>query len=505
MPSFADELPDELPPFDLKTALARINGKSKLLRKMMVSFYKEHSLTASSLRTYLAEGRQEEAERLAHSLGSNAATLGAEQLSVAARALENALRTGELEQLLEILASLEAALVPALAAAASIVADRLADRPVTDEHSATLSPTIDRSPTILVVDDEPINLASMIELFTEDYQVLTSGSGLGAITVATASRPDLILLDIMMPGMDGYEVCRILKNNLETREIPIVFVTGLGAEGDEIRGLELGAVDFVHKPIQSALVKARISNLIKLKRTQRDLTKLAEEKIALLTHRFTEKEDLNTKIAKALADKEVLLREVHHRVKNNLQVICSMLGMQAAALQDATAIAALQNSQSRVRSMAIIHEMLYGSTVVSELDFSAYAQQLLRELAVTFGADVSRVRLRAATAPQLLHIDHAIPCGLILNELITNSLKYAFPARGDGEVEVTFQPGEPGSMQLIIEDNGIGLPEDFQIEKTRSLGLRIVQILVKQMGGLLRVWSREGTKFEVTFPVAIKA
>ena len=499
MLSSAVELPDELPPFDLRTALARINGKSKLLRRMLVSFYKEHSLTASSLHTYLSEGRQEEAERLAHSLGSNAATLGAGQLSAAARALEKALRAGELELLLDLLAPLEAALTPALAAAASVAADR----PATDEHSAALSPTIDGCPTILVVDDEPINLEFMRELFADGYRVLTCGNGLDAITVATASRPDLILLDIIMPGMDGYEVCRILKNNLETREIPVVFFTGLSAEGDEIRGLELGAVDFVHKPIQSALVKARISNLIKLRQTQRHIEKLAEEKIALLTQRFAEKEELSTKVAKALADKEVLLREVHHRVKNNLQVICSMLGMQAAALEDATAVAALQNSQSRVRSMAIIHEMLYGSTAISELDFSACAQQLLRELAVTFGADVSRVRLRAA-APQFLDIDHAIPCGLILNELITNALKYAFTAREDGEVEVTFQPGEPGSMQLTIEDNGTGLPEGFQIEKTRSLGLRIVQILVKQMGGHLRVSSREGARFEVTFPVAIK-
>jgi two-component sensor histidine kinase len=176
-----------------------------------------------------------------------------------------------------------------------------------------------------------------------------------------------------------------------------------------------------------------------------------------------------------------------------------MLGMQALALQDSAAVSALNDSQSRVRSMAIIHELLYGSDTLSDLDFFEYAGQLLKEMAFTYGVDFSRVRLRANSTPQRIDLNRAIPCGLILNELISNAFKYAFPGGREGEVEVSLLPCEGENLRLTVEDNGIGLPESFEIGKTRSLGLRIVQILVKQLGGQLRIASKHGTRFEVTF------
>ncbi len=357
---------------------------------------------------------------------------------------------------------------------------------------------------MLIVDDEPINRDSLSEVFKDEYQVLTAASGPEALAMATEAEPDLILLDVMMPGMDGYEVCKRLKQAPQTRGIPVVFVTGLDDETAEIRGLALGAADYVHKPIVSAVMKARVNNLITLGRTQRELVRLAEEKqrerMAVLLQRYAEKEDLNRKIGQALADKEVLLKELHHRVKNNLQVICSMLGLQAGTLQDAAAVAALQNCQSRVQSIAIIHDLLYGSTALSHLDFSAYAQRLLREVASTYGVDLSRIRLRSGPAPQFLDMDHAIPCGLILNELITNSLKHAFPASGPGEINVSLEPHGAGSLCLTVEDNGVGLPRDFDLSTARSLGLRIVHILTEQVRGRLTVHSGPGAKFDVTFP-----
>jgi two-component sensor histidine kinase/HPt (histidine-containing phosphotransfer) domain-containing protein len=496
-----DVLPDQLPPFDLKEALARINGKTKLLRKMLVSFHKQYADAASALRAHLAEGRQEEAERLAHSLKSIAASLGALEVFKSAAIVEEALRGGQTQGLTALVALLEKALYPAVAAAGSLVEISIVSPEFTigDVYSA------DPRPCILVVDDEPLNIDLVREVFAGDYRVLFSCEGAAALEMAASKKPDLILLDVMMPEMDGYQVCKLLKSNRQTREIPIVFLTGRNDEKAELKGLEMGAVDYVLKPINASMLKARVSNLVELKWAQSQLLKLAAQKhmerVAELLERSTEKEALNKKILQALADKEVLLKEVHHRVKNNLQVICSMLGMQALALQDAAAVSALNDSQSRVRSMAIIHELLYGSDTLSDLDFFEYAGQLLREMALTYGVNSSRVRLRANTTPQRIDLNRAIPCGLILNELISNAFKYAFPEGREGEVEVSLLPCESG-LRLTVEDNGIGLPEGFEIGETRSLGLRIVQILVKQLGGQLRIVSDHGTRFEITFPVA---
>jgi len=380
--------------------------------------------------------------------------------------------------------------------------------PEVQPSAAGLPPPAFPRPYILVIDDEPSNIDLLKETFAGDCEVHATVDGSAALAMVASRKPDLILLDVMMPRLDGYEVCRLLKSNPETSGVLVIFITGLNDEGAEIKGLGLGAVDFVHKPINSVLVKARVDNLIRLKRAQEQLVRMAAEKhresLAEVLERAAEQEQLTRRLAEALADREVLLKEVHHRVKNNLQVVCSMLGMQADALDDSAAVAALQNSQNRVQSMAIIHEMLYGSGTLSDIDFTEYAQRLLAELAISFGVDPSLVRLRADSASLRIDLDHAIPCGLILNELITNSLKYGF-REGRGHVEVGLRVSASGRLLLSVEDNGEGLPAGLDIRNTRSLGLRIVHILVKQLSGELAVSSENGARFEITFPPKLKS
>jgi PAS domain S-box-containing protein len=216
----------------------------------------------------------------------------------------------------------------------------------------------------------------------------------------------------------------------------------------------------------------------------------------------TEQKQAEERTLSALAEKELLLKEVHHRVKNNLQVICSLLGMQAAALEDRSAILALRESHDRVQSMAMVHEMFYGSESLGDIDFREYAQRLLSELSASFGVASSRVRLNAAVSPLRLDIDRAIPCGLILNELICNSFKYAFPDGREGGISVSLCHCEDRRVRLAVEDDGIGLPDGFSIGNTHSLGLSIVKILSQQLNGTLHVESREGTRFEVVFPLS---
>jgi PAS domain S-box-containing protein len=199
----------------------------------------------------------------------------------------------------------------------------------------------------------------------------------------------------------------------------------------------------------------------------------------------------------ALHEKEVLLKEIHHRVKNNMQVISSLVDLQAGQLQDEAVRNALQDLTHRVRSMALVHEKLYQSTDMARIDFAEYVQSLLNYLWRSYGAAASRIRLVFNLNPVTLPIHTAVPCGLILNELATNALKHAFCGRDGGEVHVSLQAGE--QVCLRIRDNGIGLPAGLDWRQAKSLGLRLVQILARQLSAAVEVSSGEGTEFSVSF------
>jgi PAS domain S-box-containing protein len=204
---------------------------------------------------------------------------------------------------------------------------------------------------------------------------------------------------------------------------------------------------------------------------------------------------------KALVEKQVLLQEVHHRVKNNLQVICSLLNMQAESADDSKTEHALLDSHNRVHSMAMIHEMLYGSETLQGLDFETYTRALLEELFSSYKIEGHRIKTQFTMTPMKFSIDRAVPCGLILNELISNSLKYAFPADVDGEIRVSLSPSGRDRCELLVEDTGVGLPESFCIDHADSLGLKIVDVLVKQLGGEYKLFSNQGTRFRMDFPL----
>jgi PAS domain S-box-containing protein len=204
-------------------------------------------------------------------------------------------------------------------------------------------------------------------------------------------------------------------------------------------------------------------------------------------------------LSSALAAKELLLKEVHHRVKNNLQIISSLLSMQAQSLQDLAAAQALQDSQERVQCMALIHERLHLNDEPDRLDFREYAAKLARDLFYSYGVNSERIRLRFELEPISLGLNQAIPCGLILNELLTNSLKYAFPNERGGEVLVKLSWGGDEVVELTVADDGVGLPVDFDWKESQSLGLRIMNILGRQLDGTVRRAAGAGTVFSLVF------
>jgi len=214
---------------------------------------------------------------------------------------------------------------------------------------------------------------------------------------------------------------------------------------------------------------------------------------------ITEQKAAERALSQALAAKDVLLREVHHRVKNNLQTISSLLNIQAESLPDPAARTALRDAQRRVHSMALIHEQMYGHKDMDVVDFGEYARRLARDLLDSFGAGAARVSLRFETDPVALPMDQMIPCGLILNELITNSLKYAFSGDAAAEILVALRCASDGKITMTVADNGVGLPSGAAGRRSESMGMRIVEILTSQLGGAFSQESAGGVKSTVTF------
>ena len=205
-------------------------------------------------------------------------------------------------------------------------------------------------------------------------------------------------------------------------------------------------------------------------------------------------------IKQSLAEKEVLLKEIHHRVKNNLQVIASLLNLQVMNLKDDQLAAIIADSQHRVRAMALIHEQLYQSSDLARIDFAQYAQRLVNHLDKSYRGWASNIALTTTIDDIQLDIDSAIPCGLIINELVTNAIKHAFPDDHSGTICVTMHKDGDQRITLTVSDNGIGLPEDFDLRQTQSLGLLLVNGLTEQLGGSLYWNSVAGTTVTVDIP-----
>ena len=203
---------------------------------------------------------------------------------------------------------------------------------------------------------------------------------------------------------------------------------------------------------------------------------------------------------RSLAEKETLLREVHHRVKNNLQVIASLLRIRSENLKDESASSALRESHQRVLFMALIHEQLYGNQKMDRIDFGAYAQKLVTELIKSYGERTDRLEYRFNLGPVFLQVDEAIPCGLILNELVTNVIKYAYPGSQFGDVCIHLSEDNENLVTLSVADHGVGLPAGFRWDDSKSMGLPIVNLLTKQLGGVLHADSNGGTTFSIHFP-----
>jgi PAS domain S-box-containing protein len=215
----------------------------------------------------------------------------------------------------------------------------------------------------------------------------------------------------------------------------------------------------------------------------------------------TVQKQLEEQLRASLQEKEVLLKEIYHRVKNNLQVISSLLSLQAEMLQDREVLLAFQDCQARIQSMALVHEVLYQSSNLAQVNFGDYARRLAADLLRAQSVAPERIRLIVETDEVWLSAEKAVPCGLILNELLTNCVKHAFPAGRAGDIRIVLRADAEAQVTISVSDTGVGFPEGLDFRNAASLGMQLACLLTEQLGGTIDLERAEGTAFTIRFSV----
>jgi len=363
---------------------------------------------------------------------------------------------------------------------------------------------------ILAVDDTLAALKLLTDILTQEgYAVRPASSGEQALASVFTELPELILLDVKMPGMDGFEVCRRLKADPAAREIPVLFLSASTDLEERVKGFELGATDFIAKPFQRDELLARVRTHLELSRFRTHLETLVEERTEELKKaneklqaELGERLKAEERIRLALGEKEVLIRELYHRTKNNMQVICSMLLLQAYDTDDENVQNILGAMESRIHSMALIHQKLYQSGNLCNISTREYIVELAQMICENYGCNEKNISMSYDIDDFSLNIEYALPCGLILNELITNSLKHAFcrPAQEGGNIYLAFKKGPEREVFIKVSDDGHGAIKDFDPARNSKLGLQIILAIVEhQLEGSIVFENIKGFSCGITF------
>lgn len=341
------------------------------------------------------------------------------------------------------------------------------------------------SEKILVVEDEEL-IGQDIKFLLEDlgYEVPDLvPSGEEAIQKAVETHADLVLMDIMLEGdMDGIEAANRINNQYG---IPVIYLTAYRNEEIFNRAKLSEPYAYIVKPFEERELKTNVEIVLNRHKAEQERIKLTE---------LTAKNEI---LKRSLNEQETLLREIHHRVNNNMQIISSMLSLQSTQVKDERDLQLFKDSQNRVKSMAKVHERLYQSYDLSTIKFADYCKSLLTDLFSSHRASPS-VRLKLDIEDLSFNMETAIPCGMLINELVSNSLKYAFPDE-QGEITVSLKQYNPSSYLLTISDNGVGIPNEIDFENGSTLGFRLVHNLTNQLEAKIELINMDGTTFKLLF------
>ena len=299
-------------------------------------------------------------------------------------------------------------------------------------------------------------------------------------------KPDLVITDMVMPVMNGLEMVKEIKKIAP--DAKFVVMSAYSEKDSFVEAIHLGIDGYLMKPVEAKKLLSLIDEFA-------GITLMKWE----LERKEKKRQEAEEFLKKSLEEKDILLREVHHRVKNNMQIISSILRMQSRNIEDPKLKDILQESQNRIHTMALIHENLYNHESLANIKFSSYIKSLSGNIARTYSSQPASIKFDYQMDDAYLPIDTAIPCGLIINELISNSFKYAFNGNSNGMIGIHFKELTENEYQLIVSDDGIGIPDSVDITKTKSLGMKILHKLVQQIDGTLQSDFSNGTKFTITF------
>ena len=331
------------------------------------------------------------------------------------------------------------------------------------------------SSNVLLIEDnlgDIVSIRTMISELSDGVFELKFAESLGeALTILENENFDVVLMDLGLPDSQGFRTFTQVHNQMP--ELPIIIITGLEDEDLGVSAVKEGAQDY--------LVKGQVDK------------KLLARSLKFAIERKQTEEELKSSIY----ERDVLLKETHHRVKNNMQVIHSLLNLQTHYAENMEVVNVLKESQNRVKSMGMIHEKLYNSTDNSGINFPDYVQSLTNNLLTSYKSS-EKISPVIEIEDLELNLETAILCGLIINELVSNSLKYAFPNTESGEVHISLNSVD-NKYRLVISDNGIGFPEDLDYKSAESLGLQLVNNITDQLDGEIELDRSSGTKFTIKF------
>ncbi|MBF0466094.1 MAG: PAS domain S-box protein [Nitrospirae bacterium] len=299
-----------------------------------------------------------------------------------------------------------------------------------------------------------------------------------------------------MDEFKNYSAERLCKNNASGKDMYVKIESEIVLDDDKSPIAVIITFEDItnskNMQLQICQYNEHLESLVK------ERTQTLSETNKQLRDEIVKRTEMEEQIRGNVKDLNMLLKEVHHRVKNNLQIIVSLLSLQSATISDPLLHDIFKDSETRIRAMALIHEKLYESTDMSTLDFGEYLHSLASELLSSYSLRHGGIELKTDIGVHSLDIDIAIPCGLVINEFITNSLKYAFPGNSGGQIKVSFHRGQDDKLYLTLSDNGVGLSKDIDIKKVKSLGLQLIHdLIVRKLKGTIEINTDGGTEFKI--------
>ncbi len=352
--------------------------------------------------------------------------------------------------------------------------------------------------TLLIIDDQAESLGWLHDLFLRSgYKVLLADSGELALSAAPSSKPDLILLDVLMPGLDGYETCRRLKSNESTRDIPVIFLSSLDDAQDRIKGFQAGGIDFIQKPFNEEEALLRVRTQTDLRRLRLKLEEEVLRRTQALEEEIAVRIEVESRLRKSIGENGMLMRELQHRVKNSFSMILSLVRVTVPVTGDPIITAYLETLVSRIRSMSALYDLLYEKGTMAEIPLDDY----LGRIAHTLMSFDDRHQLEICMVPVKAGMDIAAPLGLIVTELLTNSLKYAYPDGQSGSIRISLDSNDNVAV-LRLDDDGIGSTAQASMAGSGT-GLLLVRSLCEQIDAELSVSGERGFHIAIRFALCI--